>query len=147
MTASRNIGKSKGQPLIHKVTYYPNPRVLRRWDLLSYLMRFWFGLYVEITQDTLKNRDLKMSFCRSSDKGALTDIRWIIVTHRCQRFPNTFWRLFLFAGRSILLQELTGFRRCSFASIKTTPTRVWTYSSKFTRSQDSASGQGSYCDP
>jgi len=42
VTASRSKRKSKGQPLIHNVTYYPNLRVPRRWGLLIYLVGIWF---------------------------------------------------------------------------------------------------------
>lgn len=40
VTASRSKRSAKGQLLTHNVTYYPNRRVLRRWDLLIYLMGF-----------------------------------------------------------------------------------------------------------
>lgn len=47
VTASRSKRSAKGQLLTHNMTYYPNRRVLRRWDLLIYLMGFYFGLFCE----------------------------------------------------------------------------------------------------
>lgn len=78
-----------------------------------------------MTQDTMERRDLKMSFCRSSDKGALTNMKWILVTCHASAFLVLCEDCPLFAGSNILLPDLTEFGRCSFVSTKTAPACVW----------------------